>query len=276
VESDFIKVEDVYLTYPDGTEALKGVSTTFGTRDFVAIIGHNGSGKTTFAKCLNGFLKPTKGEVLVEGKSTRKYTMAELGRKIGYVFQNVSYQLFADSVFNELAFGVRNMGLDERVVAQRVDETLKLVGLTKYRDSHPRRLSGGEQQRVAVGSILAMEPKAVILDEPTTGQDYMRRIDILNFCRKLNSMGKLIILISHDLSFIAAYCDRAIVLDGGKIVADGPVRETLGNIELMERVKIKPPQITQLAVRLKDCNVPCNILTVEDMERELLRKMGGS
>ena len=269
----FITVEDVSYKYRDGTQALKNISTSFDLGELVALIGSNGSGKTTLAKLLTGMFRPTSGYIFVEGKDYREYTVAELGRKIGYVFQNPDHQLFSDSVANEIAFGLKNMGLSREEIQGRIDESLKLVGLECYRDTHPRRLSVGERQGVAIASILAMRPRAVILDEPTTGQDYKRRLEIMRFVSKLNDEGKLVILISHDISHIAAYCKRIVVLHGGEIIADGPAHELLGNTELLEKIHLKPPPVMQLAVMLCSYGFPTDILTVKEMASLLQKRL---
>lgn len=228
-------------------------------------MGKNGSGKTTLCKLLTGMLRPSNGHVFVDDKDYRSFSIAELGRKVGYGFQNPDYQLFADSVGKEVAFGLRNMGLDEVQVQMRVDYVLKSLRLYQYKDAHPRRLSLGQRQGVAIASIISMQPTAIILDEPTTGQDYPRRLEIMKLVQQLNSEGKLVILISHDITHVAAYCKRVIVMHEGQIIADGKTEEILGNRGLLAKINLKPTPIMQLADLFEAYGCPKTIFTVEEM-----------
>jgi energy-coupling factor transport system ATP-binding protein len=262
---NLLEAKNVSYQYRDGTVALQNVSVTFSGGELVAIIGKNGSGKTTLAKLLTGMFRPQSGTVLVEGKDYRVLSIAELGRKIGYAFQNPDNQLFADSVYKEVAFGVRNMGLAEEQARLRVDEALHLLRLEGFGEVHPRRLSVGQRQGVAVASVLAMLPSAVILDEPTTGQDYGRRLEIMQFVQHLNRQGKLVILVSHDIVHVAAYCRRVIVMHEGQIIADGNPKEILANRGLLSKINLELPPMMQLADLLKDYGCPKTVFTVDDM-----------
>ncbi|MEM3716029.1 MAG: ABC transporter ATP-binding protein, partial [Candidatus Bathyarchaeia archaeon] len=166
-----IEVEDVYFTYPNGVEALKGVSLKIYDGEFIAIMGQNGAGKTTLVKHFNGLLKPTRGRVLVDGVDTRHTTVASLARKVGFVFQNPDHQLFSETVEEEISFALRNFGFDENVIRERVEWALNLLDLAQYRKASPFMLSGGERKRVALASVLAWDPDILVLDEPTIGQD---------------------------------------------------------------------------------------------------------
>jgi energy-coupling factor transport system ATP-binding protein len=263
--SSLVEAKNVSFKYKDGTLALRDVSVSFNRGELVAIIGKNGSGKTTLAKLLTGMLRPASGQVLVEGKDYMAFSIAELGCKIGYAFQNPDYQLFADSVYKEVAFGVRNMGLPEEQVQQRVDAALKSLRLEQFKEGHPRRLSVGQRQGVAVASILAMMPNAVVLDEPTTGQDYRRRLEIMQFVKQLNSEGKLVILVSHDIVHVAAYCKRVIVMHEGQIIADGKVEEILGNRQLLSKINLEPTPMMQLAELLQAYGCPKKVFTIDEM-----------
>ncbi len=209
--------------------------------------------------------RPSNGQVLIEDKNYMAYSIAEIGRRIGYGFQNPDYQLFADSVGKEVAFGVRNMGLDEDQVQRHVDEALKSLRLEQYREAHPRRLSVGQRQGVAIASILAMLPTAIILDEPTTGQDYRRRLEIMQFVQQLNREGKLVILVSHDIVHVAAFCKRVIVMHEGQIIADGKTEEILGNRNLLDKIHLKPTPMMQLANMFEAYGCPKAIFTVDEM-----------
>lgn len=209
--------------------------------------------------------RPASGRVLVEDKDYSSFTIAELGRKIGYAFQNPDNQLFADSVNKEVAFGLRNMGLDEAEIQSRVDDALKSLELDKYKEVHPRCLSLGQRQGVAIASILAMQPNAIILDEPTTGQDYPRRLEIMNLVRQLNNAGKLVILISHDIMHVAVCCKRIIVMQEGQIAADGKTEEILGDRDLLAKINFKRMPIMELADLFGAYGCPKTILTVDEM-----------
>ena len=260
-----IKVEDLWHVYmPMNVEALKGVSLTVYEHEFLAIIGQNGSGKTTLVKHFNGLLKPTKGRVEVFGMDTREYEIADLAKKVGYVFQNPDNQLFSRTVYDELAFGPKNLGLSKEEIDERVKETAEILGLQDYLDKNPMNLSKGERQKVAVASTLTMKPDVLIVDEPTTGQDHRTAKAMMDFYKKLNEEGKTIIIITHDIDLAAEYADRIVVMWQGKVLLDGLKREVLSQTEVLEKTYIMPPQITLLFQRLKDLNAPNNIVTVKE------------
>jgi energy-coupling factor transporter ATP-binding protein EcfA2 len=263
--TSFLQAENVSYVYSDGTVALQNVSASFDCGESVAVIGRNGSGKTTLAKVLAGMFRPTSGRVLVEETDYIGYTVAELGRKIGYVFQNFDYQLFSDTVENEVSFGLRNMGLPETEIQSRVSETLQSLIIGQYRNTHPRRLSSGERQAVALASILAMQPRAIILDEPTTGQDQSRTTEITNFIQRLTHDGKLVIVVSHNIGHVATCCQRTIVVHDGKIVADGPTSEILANKQLLYYIHVKPTPMMQLSELLQKHGCPTTAFSVQDM-----------
>jgi len=257
-----IEVKDVYFTFPSGVEALKGVSLNVRDGEFVAIMGQNGAGKTTLVKHFNGLLKPTKGDVVVDGVSTRKTSVAKLARNVGFVFQNPDHQLFCESVEEEIAFGLRNFGFDENLTKKRVDWALNLLDLTQYRQSSPFLLSGGERKRVALASVLAWDPKTVVLDEPTIGQDHQQKEKLRQFIVQLNSQGKTVVVVTHDVEFVAESNPRVVLMTGGKIVADGMAEIILTDEALVAKASIVPPQITQIFLRLTDFGLPTNVIDV--------------
>ena len=179
-----IEVKDVYFTYPNGVEALKGVSLIIKNGEFVAIMGENGAGKTTLVKHFNGLLKPTKGEVLIDNVNTQDISVAKLARKVGFVFQNPDHQLFSESVEDEISFALKNFGFEEKVIKKQVDWALNLLDVLQYRKTSPFMLSGGERKRVALASILAWDPKIIILDEPTIGQDHQQKEKLQQFPKR--------------------------------------------------------------------------------------------
>ncbi|WP_148882083.1 energy-coupling factor ABC transporter ATP-binding protein [Thermococcus aciditolerans] len=219
-----LRVENVWHVYETGREALKGVSFEMG-EEIVALVGPNGSGKTTLAKHLNGLLKPTRGRVTVDGMDTREHTVAELSTKVGYVFQNPEHMFFEENVFREVAFGPRNLGLSEEEIEERVRWALRLVNLEGYWERTPYSMSGGEKQRLAIACVLAMKPKYLILDEPTTGLDARSSSSVIDAVRKLRSEGHGILLITHDMDLVLELAERVLLLHDGRKVFDGPVEE---------------------------------------------------
>ena len=257
-----IEVKDVYYTFPNGVEALKGVSITIRDGEFVAIMGQNGAGKTTLVKHFNGLLKPTKGEVLVDGVNTRETSVAKLARDVGFVFQNPDHQLFCESVEEEIAFGLRNFGFGEDLTKKRVDWALNLLDLIEYRQTSPFLLSGGERKRVALASVLAWDPKTVVLDEPTIGQDHQQKEKLRQFIVQLNSQGKTVVGVTHDVEFVAESNPRVVLMTEGKIVADGLAEEILTDEKLVTKASLVPPQITQIFLQLADLGFSTNVIDV--------------
>jgi len=268
-----IEVKDIHFTFPSGVEALKGVSLSIRDGEFVAIMGQNGAGKTTLVKHFNGLLKPTTGEVIVDSISTRKTSVAKLARNVGFVFQNPDHQLFCESVEEEIAFGLRNFGFDQNLTKKRVDWALNLLDLTEYRQSSPFLLSGGERKRVALASVLAWDPKTVVLDEPTIGQDHQQKEKLRQFIIQLNSQGKTVIVVTHDVEFVAESNPRVVLMTDGRIVADGMAEEILTNEALVTRASIVPPQITQIFLRLTDLGLPTNVIDVYQARNVLHKYM---
>jgi len=265
-----IEVKDIYFTYPTGVEALKGVSLNIGDGEFVAVMGQNGAGKTTLVKHFNGLLKPARGEVLVDGISTRDVSVAKLARKVGFVFQNPDHQLFSETVEEEIAFALRNFGFDEATVENRVTWALNLLDLTEYRKTSPFMLSGGERKRVALASVLAWDPSVVILDEPTIGQDHRQKENLRQFIVQLNGQGKTVVVVTHDIEFVAECNPRVVLMTDGKVVADGEAKKILTDTTLTLKASIVPPQITQIFHGLKDFGLPSDVIDVSEAKKILL------
>lgn len=241
-----ITVEDVHFSY-GGREVLRGVSLTLG-QEILALVGPNGSGKTTLAKHLNGLLKPTRGRVLVDGMDTREHTVAELSRKVGYVFQNPEHMFFEETVFKEVAFGPKNLGLSEAEVEERVRWALGAVGLGGFEERTPYSLSGGEKQRLAIACVLAMRPKYLVLDEPTTGLDWKAERSVVEVIKSLRERGHGILLITHDMDLVLELADRVVLLQGGRKVFDGPVEDFFALN--LEEYGLEKPEVLLLAERL--------------------------
>ncbi len=253
-----IEVKGLWHAYPNGFVALKNISLKICEGEFVAVMGRNASGKTTLVKHFNGLLKPTKGDVTVDGMSTKEATVAGLAKRVGYVFQNPNDHLFADTVEEEIAFTLRNLGFSTREMKSLIDQVLERFGLTRYRHQYPRYLSGGEKQRVALASILVAQPKIIILDEPTRGMEYKLKAELMRFLDEYRKHGKAVILITQDVETVAEYGDRVILLSEGRIVVDGAKREVLSQALLFS------PQINRLAQSLKSYGVPSDILTADE------------
>jgi len=267
-EEVLIQVSKLNYVYPDGTVALRDIDMEIGTREFIAFIGQNGSGKTTLSKCLNGLFAPTSGSVIVEGLDTRsKGIIKKIVTKVGYVFQNPDHQLFNSSVWDEIAYGPRNIGVPENEVEERVREAATVAGIhEEIFQEHPFFLNKGLRQRVAIASILALRPRTIIVDEPTTGQDRKQSVEIMNFLKKLrDEEDHTIIIITHEMPIVVAYAERTVALCEGKILLDGPTREVFSQPNVLAKTFVQPRQITRLGQQLGDLDLPPDVLTVPEM-----------
>ena len=241
-----VHIENLVFRYGEAPAAVDGVSLDIAAGEFVALVGQNGCGKTTLAKHLNGLHVPTEGEVRVLGKSITDWTLPELGRRVGYVFQNPDHQIFANTVRDEVAFGARNYGFSEKEVGERVDGALAETGLSGRDLEDPFNLTRGERQQLAVASVLATDPEILVLDEPTTGLDYRGQVAILNLVRRLNESGRTVVMITHSMWVVAEYADRCVIMSGGRVVQDGDVRTCFSNPELLESLYLEAPEAVRL------------------------------
>jgi energy-coupling factor transport system ATP-binding protein len=263
-----IEVKELVFEYPDGTQALRNISLDVYAGQFIALIGQNGSGKTTFAKSLNGLLKPTSGTIKISELDTRERgTTKKIVTKVGYVFQNPDHQLFNNTIYKEIAYGPRNIGLSEGEVKERVEEAARVCGVEEdLFQEHPFFLTKGLRQRVAIASILAMRPRTIIVDEPTTGQDMRQSMEVMNFLRDLwEKEGHTVIIITHEMPIVAQYAQRTVVLGKGQVLMDASTREVFAEAELLARTFVKPPQITRLAQSLNEYGISNNVLTTDEM-----------
>jgi energy-coupling factor transport system ATP-binding protein len=262
-----LEVKNVSFEYPTNPpiKALKRINFTVRRREFVGIIGNNGSGKTTLMKCIAGLLKPTEGEILFKGENVTTFRVEERARRIGLILQNPDAQLFAKSVIEEVEFGLKNIGLTSIEIKERASHVLKVLGLEKYMNAHPFQLSFGDRKKLAIASIMAMGPEIVILDEPTTGQDYKGRIEICNLAKLLNEQGTTIIMVTHDMDLVTKYADRVIVMNEGRIIFDGSTKEAFKKVDILKEAGLSPPRITLLAQYFQDKGVSQDILSVEEM-----------
>lgn len=281
-----IKVENVSFKYMIGTPyekmALDDVTLEIMEGEFIGLIGHTGSGKSTLIQQFNGLLKPTSGDIYINDKCiTEKGTnLKKIRQEIGLVFQYPEHQLFEETVYKDIAFGPLNLGLPEHEVLKRAKRALNIVGMDfeHYKNLSPFDLSGGQKRRVAIAGVLAMEPRVLILDEPTAGLDPRGREEILS---KINELHKeynmTIILVSHSMEDVAKLADRLIVMDKGKIIMNGKPREIFMKIDILENIGLGVPQVTYLLRELKNkgYEVRADIITVEEARIELLRFFGG-
>jgi len=255
-----ISLQNVSFRYDKGATALKDVSMNIFPGEFVAIVGRNASGKSTLAKHLNAPLLPTKGNVMVMGKDTRSTSTVELSKDVGMVFQNPNVHLFADTVYDEVAFVLHNHKVPEEEIDTKVRGIIDHFELTRYLDTYPRDLSGGERQRVALASVMVGDPKVLLLDEPTRGMEYRRKRRLMDYLKDYHDRGGTVILISHDMELVAQEpVERVVLMGEGRIVADGTRREILA------RSLHFSPQINRLVQPFESMGVPGDILTLEEM-----------
>lgn len=270
-----IAVEHLHYVYePEGVLALNDVDLIVRRGQFVGIIGQNGAGKTTLLKNLVGLLTPTRGRVLVDGVDTRGAAIADMATHVGLVLQNPDQQLFAQTVEEEIAFGPRNLGLGKDEIRRRVDAAIATTGLDRFRRDYPPALAKGDRAKVIIASVLAMGPQIVIFDEPTTGQDYRGCHHIMQIARQLHEEGHTVIVVTHDMTLIAEYTERTVVLCQGEVLLDGATEAVFAQPNLLRRADVIPPQIMQLARSLPPAlGLPPQVLTVEQFGRSIIERM---
>lgn len=279
-----IKVEHLTHIYGQGTAfeqyALKDVSFEIPERQFVGLIGHTGSGKSTLIQHLNGLIRPTSGTIQFHGTDIYGggYSLKDLRSKVGLVFQYPEHQLFEVDVFSDVCYGPKNLGLSEDEIKMRARKALELVGLKeKYWEQSPFELSGGQKRRVAIAGVLAMKPEVLILDEPTAGLDPRGRDEILDQIQTLHeSQGMTIILVSHSMEDIAKYADRLMVMNHGEKAFDGTPREVFEHYKELEAMGLAAPQVTYISHALKEHGVPVkeDVTTVEEARDAILKLLG--
>jgi energy-coupling factor transport system ATP-binding protein len=266
-----LEVQDITYAYASGVDALKGVSLTVKNGEFVAIMGQNGAGKTTLIKHFNGLLKPSSGKVLVDGVETTKTSVARLAKSVGFVFQNPDHQLFSETVEEEIAFALKNFGYQPDVIEKRVTWAVSLLGLSQYRKTSPFMLSGGERKRVALASVLAWDPQMLVLDEPTIGQDHRQKENLRQFIMQMQTQGKTVVIVTHDVEFVAECNPRVVLMREGKIVADGEGKNILTDPEVLEKSSIVLPQVAQVFSQL--IGFPKNIIDLYEAKDLLLKEL---
>ena len=274
----FIECRDLHFSYSEESgEVLHGVDLDIEKGSFVALLGHNGCGKSTMAKLFNGMLVPTSGTVTVDGINTAvEETQLDVRRRVGLVQQNPDNQVVAGIVEEDVAFGPENLGIEPAEIRRRVDAALKAVNMYEYRDHAPHKLSGGQKQRVAIAGVIAMETMCIVLDEPTAMLDPKGRREVMKTIRLLNrNYGITIVLITHYMEE-AAQADRVIVMDEGNILLDDTPEEVFSHVEQMKQIGLDVPQVTELVYELRQAGIPLDshIITEDACVQALLEQLG--
>ena len=246
-----IKAEDVYFSYPDGTNALEEINFSANLGEFVGILGANGSGKTTLLRILNGLLKPTQGDVYLEGESLKSIDRNKLFTKACTVFQDPDDQLFSPTVSQDIAFGPTNMGLSKEEVERRVCDSLTLVEMPEFGGKAIHNLSYGQKKRICLAGVLAMGPGVILLDEPTASLDPMGVSTIMHLLKKLNREGVTMVMATHSVDLVPLFLDRAVILNKGKIIREGLPEEVFSDPEMIRFAKLRLPQVGHLFEILK-------------------------
>lgn len=277
-----IEVENLTYVYNPGspfeTKALEDVNVEIKSGEFVGLIGHTGSGKSTLVQHLNGLIKPTSGKIIINGIDITDKTvkLSDIRRRVGLVFQYPEHQLFEETVYKDVAFGPQNLGLSETEIDERVREAMELVKLPfdELKDRSPFELSGGQKRRVAIAGVFAMKPEVLVLDEPTSGLDPRTRDEVLEEIKTLHDRYKnTVILVSHSMEDVAKLVERIIVMHNGKIMFQGTPRDVFKEVETLESIGLGVPQISYLvkALRERDINLKEDIFTVEEAKEEILK-----
>ncbi len=257
-----IRFDQVSFSYPHGETTIKDLSFHIYKGDFVALIGANGAGKSTISRLCNGLLRPASGHIYLDGEDTCEVPTSRLARKVGFLFQNPDRQICENTVRDEIAFSMKVQGWPADKIKERVAEALETFSLKG--EWFPFSRSRGERQRIALAGVLACEPKLLILDEPTTGLDYMECIHIMDYLTGLNrDKGITVLMVSHDMELVQDYAKRVLVLGSGTLLGDGPVNEIMKDEELLHRARVLPAQIPSLALRFGDRFA--DVYTIEEM-----------
>ena len=254
-----IQIKDVHFSYPGGVKALNGISLTIKPGEKVALVGENGSGKTTLARHLNGLLRPQAGTVQIGDWQTSEHSPAQIARRVAYAFQNPDEQLFHQQVWGEIAFGPQNLGCSPEQVRIQVEQTLDLLGLGKLAQLNPRDLGYSGRKRVALASAIAMQTPVIVFDEPTAGLDASEQAQFSRVIAFLQQAGKTLLVISHDLDFLAENFERFVLLKNGQITLDAPAQNFFEPTPLLKNSGLVVPQITRLSQQMGHAQLATNI-----------------
>jgi len=267
-----IRIANVSYSYDSVNNSIENINLSIADNDFVAVIGQNGCGKSTLLKNITGLLRPDSGEIFIRGKDTKGLSVSAISREIGFVMQNPDAQLFTDTVYKEVSFGIRNLGLSESEIRSRVEAALREMGLEGQSGAFPLALNRADRAKTIIASVLAMGCRIIILDEPDTGQDYRGSRHIMDIAAGLHKQGYTIIFVTHNMSLVAEYARRIIVMGGKGILMDGNPREFFYRACELAAAKIMPPQIVRLSLELrKELRIEIDSLNAAEMGRALLR-----
>jgi energy-coupling factor transport system ATP-binding protein len=278
-DTNSIIISNLTFKYLEGTSfektALCDISLNIRKGEFIGLIGHTGSGKSTLVQHFNGLLKPTSGTVIINGKDVSGKNLKELRRQVGIIFQYPEHQLFEETVYDDIAFGLTRQGIDKEIIKQKVEKMMDIVGLERgLMKTSPFELSGGQKRRAAIAGVLVMEPSILVLDEPTAGLDPIGRDEIFGFIKNLHEETKnTVILVSHSMEDVAKLVERVVVMNKGKIELDGTPTEIFRDCERLEKLGLSVPQITYLMKKLKSRFPEINedIFTVREAKEEILK-----
>jgi len=273
-EEKIISVRNLKFVYEGGVEALRGINLDIRSGEFLAIVGGNGSGKTTLAKNFNGLLRPTGGTVRVADKPASELTVAQLSRIIGYAFQNPDHQLFCASVEEEVRFGPVNLGYPEDEVKAKVEHAIEAMDIHSVRALPPHSLRLSERRRVSIASVIAMDPRVIILDEPTTGLDAGETKALMAKVSQLNREGRTVVLITHDMRLVAEHASRVVVMSDGRIVLDSDPRGAFADLDLLRNCSLVPPPVMLLAHSLAKYGVPRDIISPQELVMRIVLGKG--
>ena len=252
-----IILNELDYSYPNGTVALRKINLNIYRGELVGIMGMNGAGKTTLIRTLNGLIRPSKGTVNIESENIEPKGIGELSKIVGLIFQNPQHQIFSNTVEEEIEFSLKSLNLNKEEVRDKTVEVLKTFNLEKYQDRSPLNLSGGESKKLAIASIICRDPKILVFDEPTLGQDGKEIRFFTNLLKEEREKGKTIIIVTHNIEFAMEYIPRTILMAKGKIIADGVTKKVLSNQYLVEKSSLVLPQTRQFALKLRDIGIEC-------------------
>ena len=250
-----LEIHSIDFAYKKQAKTIQNVSLTINSGEFLAIAGRNGSGKTTLTRLIMALIKPTKGNIVFDGKDTKKYTPADMAQNIGYVFQNPDRQIFRDTVFTEVSYGPEQLGYSAKQITDFVETSLYRTGLSKFAGKDPLTLSKGQKQRLALASALAMNQKMLILDEPSSGQDAIERQQLMDLLQSLHCEGKTILLITHDMDLISNYTERAIVMDKGMKVFDDKPTTLFNDFKRLNAWGLAEPTVLRVSRALTSLGI---------------------